>query len=65
MKIKRGIYPGASEFAYFDKDVHEMNLEECRALLECVLHRAMPGETNSEIVYRELSIAEQFWMEGQ
>lgn len=64
MKIKRGDYPGASEFAYFDKDVREMDLEECRSLLEHVLHRAAPGHDNAEMVYRELSIAEQCWKES-
>jgi len=64
MKIIRGDYPGASEFAYFDKDVHAMTLEECRSLLECILHRAAPGDPNSQLVYRELEIAEQCHKEG-
>lgn len=66
MRTHRGDYAGASEFALFDKAVRAMDLEECRCLLECILHRAMPGSNGmtSDLVYRELSIAEQFWREG-
>ena len=64
MKTRRGDYDGASEFVYFDRDVREMDLEECRSLLECILHRAIPGEKRADMVYRELSIAEQAWKEG-
>lgn len=64
MRTKRGDYPGASEFAYFDQDVREMSLEDCRSLLECILHRAMPGEPNAPIVYYELSVAEENWRSG-
>lgn len=59
MKVHRGDYEGASRFAYFDKPVQDMNLEECRGLLMAILHRAMPGEDNAELVYKELAIAEQ------
>lgn len=63
MKIHRGDYEGASRFAYFDKPVDQMNIDECHELLMAILHRAMPGEDNSEIVYKELGIAEQCWKE--
>lgn len=59
MRTKKGDYPGASTFAYFDRDVPEMGLEECHRLLACILHQAMPGMANSEIVFQALAIAEQ------
>ena len=59
MKLKRGTYPGASEFAYFDTPVEKMSAEEMRGLLQCILHRASPGELNAELVFRELEIAEE------
>ena len=65
MNIKRGNYPGSSEFAHFDKDFRAMNLEECRSLLECILQRASPGEINAVDTYSELEIAEQCWKEGR
>lgn len=65
MKTARGDYEGASEFAYFDKPVQHMTIEECRSLLTCILHRAMPGEDNAKVVYRELEIAEQVWKEQE
>jgi hypothetical protein len=64
MKIVRGNYPGASEFAFFNRDVREMNLEECRGLLECILQRAMPGENNADVMYHELELAEELWNDG-
>lgn len=65
MKVKRGDYPGASEFAYFNRDVREMSLEECRGLLECILHRAAPGMDNADLMFKELAIAEQCEAEGR
>ncbi len=65
MKIPRGDYDGASQFAYFDKPVNDMTLDECRSLLMAILHRAMPGENNASVVYRELEIAEQCWKEQE
>ncbi len=65
MNIKRGTYPGASQFAHFERDIYEMNLDECRDLLECILQRAMPGETSADFVFRELAIAEEAWREGR
>ena len=58
MKLKRGTYPGASEFAYFDVPVGQMRKSYMRALLECILHRAATGERNAEVIFRELEIAE-------
>jgi hypothetical protein len=58
MKTTRGNYPGASEFAQFDTPVHAMTREQMQALLECILHRASPGEENAEILRHELEIAE-------
>jgi len=58
MKITRGDYPGASKFARFEKPVHEMTIDEARGLLECILHRASPGEPNADILFAELKIAE-------
>jgi hypothetical protein len=65
MKIIRGDYPGASRFAYFDTPLEALNPEQLRALLQAILHRAMPGETNHELMMHELKIAEQCWKEQQ
>ncbi len=59
MKIQRGDYEGASQFAYFDKPVDRMTPDECRSLLACILFAAMPGAQDSEIVYHALEVAEQ------
>ena len=59
MKIKRGSYAGASEFAEFDVPVCMMSKEQMVALLSAILHRAMPGEQHSRVVYQELAIAEE------
>lgn len=64
MRTRRGDYDGASEFAYFKRPVQEMDLAECRSLLECILHRAMPGEDNAAVVYRALEIAERCMLEN-
>jgi len=64
MRIQRGNYPGASEFAYFDKNIYEMSLDECRSLLQCILHRAGPADEHGPMMYRELEIAEQCVKEG-
>ena len=59
MKIKRGSYPGASEFAEFDVPVCLMSQEQMAALLSAILHRAMPGEEHCDVVYQALEIAEE------
>ncbi len=59
MKIKRGSYAGASEFAEFNVPVDRMSKEQMVALLGAILHRAMPGEQHCDLVYQELEIAEQ------
>lgn len=59
MKIKRGSYAGASEFAEFDVPVSVMSREQMAALLGAILHRAMPGEKHCDVVYRALEIAEE------
>lgn len=59
MKLKRGTYPGASEFAFFNATIEEMSIEEMRSLLQCILHRASPGELNARVVFGELAIAER------
>lgn len=63
MKIIKGDYPGASTFAQFDKPVNQMTLKECQGLLEQILFRAMPGENNAEIMFKELELAEQLLKE--
>lgn len=64
MKLRKGNYPGASTFAYFDKPTENMTRKEMQSLLECILHRAMPGEQHAALMERELAIAEQQWKEG-
>lgn len=59
MTTTRGTYPGASEFARFDKPIHEMTLDECHALLTFILHEASPGSNNATAVYRALEVAEE------
>jgi hypothetical protein len=59
MKIKRGSYPGASDFAEFDIPVVLMSREQKEALLSAILHLAMPGEEHCDVVYRALEIAER------
>ncbi len=59
MKIKRGSYAGASEFAEFDVPVCLMSKEQMAALLGAILHRAMPGEQDYYVVYQALEIAEE------
>ena len=59
MKIKRGSYAGASDFAEFDVPVILMSREQKEALLIAILHRAMPGEEHCDVVYQALKIAEQ------
>lgn len=59
MKLHRGNYDGASEFAYFDKPVNKMSLEECRGLLETILHQASPGMTHHAAMYEALGWAEE------
>lgn len=63
MKIQRGDYPGASRFAYFDTEIKDLTPVQMASLLQCILHQAMPGEDNAEIVYKALAIAEQVWKE--
>lgn len=58
MKIIRGDYPGASEFAYFDADLHAMSPEAMRCLLTHILHQASPGHTHAGVVFEALSWAE-------
>lgn len=65
MKLITGDYEGASTFAQFDKPIAEMTEAEAKGLLECILHRAMPGEECHQIVFEELAIAEQLWKEQQ
>ncbi len=65
MKLVQGDYPGASQFAEFDKNVQAMSLEECRGLLECILHRASPVDEESALIFDYLAIAEQCWKEGR
>jgi hypothetical protein len=59
MKIRRGDYSGASEFAYFDKDIYSMSADEARSLLQFILHEAAPGEQDASIVYEHLARAEE------
>jgi hypothetical protein len=59
MILKRGTYPGASEFAYFDKDLNSMSGDTARSLLEFILHEAHPGMDNWEIIFAALERAEQ------
>jgi hypothetical protein len=59
MKTKRGNYPGASEFAYFDQDINSMSTETVRSLLSFILHEAAPGEQDSDVVYEHLKRAEE------
>jgi len=63
MIIKRGNYEGASEFAHFDKPTTEMNLTECRELLDQILWQAMPSMDPDGRVYRVLERAEQCYRE--
>lgn len=65
MKIQRGDYDGASRFAYFDRDIHSMNLDECRRLLQCILWQAMPCETHADEVYNALQVAERVCKEQE
>jgi hypothetical protein len=59
MMTKRGNYPGASEFAYFDKEINSMSAESARSLLNFILHEAAPGEQDSDVVYEHLKRAEE------
>lgn len=59
MKTKRGDYEGASQFAYFDKDLQRMTEHEMRSLLHFILHEAAPGEQDCDIVYEHLARAEE------
>jgi hypothetical protein len=59
MKTKRGNYDGASEFAYFDKDVQQMTENEMRSLLQFILHEAAPGEQDFDVVFEHLARAEE------
>jgi len=63
MRLVRGDYPGASEFAHFDQSIYRMNEEELRSLLSAILNRASPGEENAAMLYRELQLAEENWKE--
>ena len=58
MKILRGNYPGASEFAFFDASLNTMSPEEMRCLLTHILHQASPGHTHAAAVFEALSWAE-------
>jgi hypothetical protein len=55
VKTIRGNYEGASECAYFDKDVQQMTESEMRSLLQFILHEA----SESDIVYEHLARAEE------
>lgn len=59
MKTERGNYPGASEFAYFDKDLQRMSEGEMRSLLHFILYEASPGEQDADITYEHLARAEE------
>lgn len=59
MKTRRGNYPGASEFAYFDADISSMSAETARSLLNFILHEAAPGEQDAGVVYEHLKRAEE------
>lgn len=43
MKLKRGTYPGASEYLYFDQDLKDMRREQLESLLSRLLHYGSPG----------------------
>lgn len=59
MKLKRGNYDGASEFAYFDKPLEAMTQEEMKCLLEHILHLASPGDPDWAEFYDRLALAER------
>jgi hypothetical protein len=60
MKITRGNYDGASEFAQFDKSLDCMTPNEIRCVLEHILHLASPGVSGvSHLIYGQLTLAEQ------
>jgi len=59
MKLIRGTYDGASEMAYFDKDIAAMSPLEMKRLLECILHGAATGEDHAQIMFYELARAEE------
>lgn len=59
MKTKRGNYPGASEFAHFDKDLTAMDHETLVSLMQFILFEASPGEQDSDVVYEHLARAEE------
>lgn len=59
MKTKRGDYPGASEFASFDKDLTGMDREALATLLQFILFEASPGEQDSDVVFEHLARAEE------
>jgi hypothetical protein len=63
MKIERGDYEGASRFAYFETDLDSMSRDQMKRLLECIAHRADPGETNCLVMYQELALAETVYLE--
>lgn len=58
MKLQRGDYPGASEFAYFDKALDQMTPAQMRFLLEFILHEASPGASYATCTFRALEMAE-------
>ena len=59
MRIVRGDYPGASEFAKFDRDLETMSPDEMRGILELLQLMASPGERSSLIVREILEAAER------
>jgi len=58
MKLQRGNYPGASEFAHFDRSLDTMSPAEMRQLLEHILYQAAPGHPHAAAVFEALSWAE-------
>ena len=59
MKLTRGTYEGASEFAKFDRPTEEMTPLQMEYLLDSILERATPGLPNADLIFAELAIAEE------
>ena len=59
MKLTRGTYEGASDFAKFDRPTEEMTREHMKCLLDNILDLASPGRRGSKVLFEWLALAEE------